>query len=101
MDLLIVGAGAMGRWFAGVVDADIAFADVDLTAAEDAADTLGGRAVPLAGEERFDVVCLAVPMDVVTSAVESQAHRASDAIVVLSGVMRDPVAAMADHAPDR
>ncbi|MFC6726229.1 prephenate dehydrogenase, partial [Halobium palmae] len=29
MNLLVVGAGAMGRWVARTVDADVAFADVD------------------------------------------------------------------------
>lgn len=101
MDLLIVGAGAMGRWFAGLVEADLAFADVDRTAAEDAAAALGGRAVALEGEERFDVVCLAVPMDAVSTAVAAQAPRSTGAVVDLSGVMAGPVTAMAEHAPDR
>lgn len=101
MDLLIVGAGAMGRWFAGLVEADLAFADVDRTAAEDAAAALGGRAVALEGEERFDVVCLAVPMDAVSTAVAGQAPRSTGAVVDLSGVMAGPVTAMAEHAPGR
>ena len=100
MDLLIVGAGAMGRWFGDIVEADLAFADVDREAAEAAAASHGGRVVALDGEDTFDVVCLAVPMDAVRSAVAAQAPRATGALVDLSGVMADPVAAMAEHASD-
>jgi prephenate dehydrogenase len=49
MDLLVVGAGEMGRWLAGVVaddrDVTVAFADADPAAARAAAGTVGGDAV--------------------------------------------------------
>ncbi|NKE35625.1 prephenate dehydrogenase, partial [Natronococcus sp. JC468] len=61
MDVLIVGAGAMGTWFGEAVDADVAFADVDPAAAAAAADAVGGEAVPLGGDATYDVVCIAVP----------------------------------------
>lgn len=101
MELLIVGAGAMGRWFAAAVDEQVAFADVDPVAAERAAADTGGRVVPLDGEERFDAVCVAVPMTVTPEAIAAHAPKARQAVCDLSGVMGPPVAAMAEHAPDR
>lgn len=100
MEVLIVGAGAMGRWFAEVVDAPVAFADVDPAAAEAAAERVGGRTVPLDGEERFQAVCVAVPIPEVEATVEAQAPRATDAMVDLSGTMAGPLAAMREHASD-
>ncbi|KTG08057.1 prephenate dehydrogenase/arogenate dehydrogenase family protein [Haloferax profundi] len=101
MKLLVVGAGAMGRWFGSTVDADLAFADADPEAAVAAADELGGRAVPLDGDEVFDVVCLAVPMALAPDAVEANAHRAEEAMCDVTGAMATPVAAMREHLPDR
>ena len=52
MDTLVVGAGAMGRWFGGcLADADegtVAFADRDPAVAADAADAIdaGASAYP-------------------------------------------------------
>lgn len=100
MEILVVGAGDMGRWFGRTVGAPVAFADVDREAAEAAATEVDGRAVPLGGDERFDVVCVAVPMRLTESAIAEHATRASEALVDLSGVMAGPVSAMAEHAPD-
>ncbi|MDZ7702665.1 MAG: prephenate dehydrogenase [Halobacteriales archaeon] len=99
MELLVVGAGAVGRWFAGLADAEVAFADVDPAAAEAAAEAIGGRAVPLEGEGRFDAVAVAVPLPAAVDAIAAQAHRAEAAVVDLTGTMTEPVAAMAEHAP--
>ncbi len=101
MELLVVGAGAVGRWFAGAVDADVAFADVDVATAEAAADAVAGRAVPLEGAERFDAVAVAVPLPLAAGAIAAQAVRAERAVLDLAGAMVEPVAAMAEHAPDR
>lgn len=104
MEILIVGAGEMGRWFADAVDAagvDVAFADRDPEVAATAAAAVGGRAVALDGEETFEAVCVAVPMDAATAVVEAVAPRASEAILDVTGTMADPVAAMAAAAPDR
>jgi len=103
MEVLVVGAGAMGRWFGGAVAdvADVAFADVDPEAAAAAAAAVGGRAVALEGDERFDAVCLAVPLPAVGAAVEAHAGRAERALVDVAGVMAEPVAAMAAAATDR
>ena len=101
MDVLIVGAGAMGTWLGRATDASVSFADVDPDAAAAAADAVGDRAgiAPLEGEGGYDVVCLAVPMTHVVDAVETHADRAERAIVDVSGVMEPPLEAMAEHAP--
>ena len=101
MEVLVVGAGAMGRWFADAVDAATAFADVDRDAAVAAAEETGGRAVRLDGDESYDAVCIAVPISVGEAAIAEHAPRADSALVDVTGVMTGPVAAMAEHAPDR
>ncbi len=97
----------MGRWAGRTLASsrastfDVAFADRDPAAASDAADAAGARAVALDTAETFGVVCLAVPISAVTEAVAAHAGRASRAMVDVTGVMADPVAAMRDHLPDR
>ena len=106
MQLLVVGAGEMGRWFARHSGADaVAFADRDPAAAEAAVEALDGavpaRRVPLETDERFDVVCLAVPMAAVPDAVAEHAEKATEAVVDVSGEMRDSVDALEAHAGGR
>lgn len=103
MDLLVVGAGEMGRWFARTVSpvADVAFADRDRSAAGAAAEAVGGRAVALDGPERFEAVCVAVPMAAAPEAVRTHADRAAAAVVDVAGVMEPPLSAMREHAPAR
>ena len=106
MQLLVVGAGEMGRWFARHSGADaVAFADRDPATARAAAAETGdanatdrARAVALDTAETFDVVCLAVPMSATPAAIETHAGRASEAVVDVSGEMRDAVAALRTHA---
>jgi prephenate dehydrogenase len=121
MDLLVVGAGEMGRWFArtladGLAEPPtVAFADRDAQTARAAAAAVGdsgdsddgasdesvdARAVATDTDERFDVVAFAVPIPAVSDAVGTHADRAERALVDLSGEMRDSVAAMAAAAPD-
>lgn len=100
MDLLVVGAGEVGRWFAATVDADTAFTDRDPVVARDAAAAIGGRAVPLDGDEQFDAVCVAVPIPVAADTVREHACRADEAILDVTGVMEPVLAAMRDAAPD-
>ena len=100
MQVLIVGAGAMGRWLADGVGGDVAFADADPAAAEAAATEIGGRAVALDAEEQFETVVIAVPMDAAVDAIAAHATKATGAIVDLAGVMAGPTEAMATHAPD-
>ncbi len=52
-------------------DAAVAFTDVDQSAAEAAANAVGGRAVASDAAETFDVVCIAVPMPVAETASTS------------------------------
>jgi prephenate dehydrogenase len=103
MDVLVVGAGTMGRWFAecaGDAGWTVAFADADEETARDAAAALDARVADLASERPFDVVCLAVPMSVVETAIREQGGRARAAVLDVSGVMDGPTAAMAAVAPD-
>ncbi|MDS0221151.1 prephenate dehydrogenase/arogenate dehydrogenase family protein [Haloarcula sp. S1AR25-5A] len=104
MNVLVVGAGAMGRWFARTVrahaDASVAFTDVDPAAAEAAADAVGGRAVASDATETFDVVCIAVPMPVAETAIDEFAPLAADAIVDVTGSMAGPIAAMRAAMPE-
>lgn len=105
MNVLVVGAGSMGRWFARTLreeaDASVAFTDTDTDAASRAASVVGGRSVPTDSDARFDVVCLAVPMPVARIAIEEYAPLATDAVVDVTGSMTEPLAAMATTAPDR
>ncbi|MCU4924980.1 prephenate dehydrogenase [Halobacteria archaeon AArc-dxtr1] len=103
MDVLIVGAGAMGTWFGDAVEATVAYADVDPDAAIAAAEATDGHAVALTEDDdrRYDAVCLAVPMGAVADAIEAYAHRAEGAVLDVSGVMEPALEAMATHAPDQ
>ena len=108
MDLLVVGAGEIGRWVADTVaaddapvDASVAFADREPAVAGDAAADRDARTVDADGDSTHDAVCLAVPMSAVPAAVEAYAPRAEEAIVDVSGEMTDALAAMREHAPDR
>jgi prephenate dehydrogenase len=104
MDVLIVGAGDVGRWFAGVVGpraGRVTFADADPAVATAAAETTGDETAQLDGDSRFDLVAVAVPLPVASEAVERHAPRARAAVVDLAGAMEAPLAAMARAAPDR
>ncbi|WP_248897356.1 prephenate dehydrogenase/arogenate dehydrogenase family protein [Haloplanus halobius] len=101
MDLLVVGAGEMGRWVARTVARPVALADIDAAAAERAADDIDGvRAVPTDTTETFDAVCLAVPISAVADAIDRYAPRAERAMCDVTGVMAAPVDAMRDALPD-
>ncbi|QZP38142.1 prephenate dehydrogenase/arogenate dehydrogenase family protein [Halobaculum magnesiiphilum] len=103
MKLLVVGAGEMGRWAARTlrpVSERVALADTNPQTAMDAAeDVVDGRVVPVDTDESFDCVVLAVPIPVVADAVAKYADNAAGgALVDVSGVMAEPLSAMADHA---
>lgn len=103
MQLLVVGAGTMGRWFARAVSESVdavTFADSDASAAAEAAEALDG-AVLAEADDDFDVVCVAVPMPAVEAAIAEYAGYATDAVVDVSGVMAPVIDTMAEHAADR
>ncbi|ELY94866.1 prephenate dehydrogenase [Natrialba chahannaoensis JCM 10990] len=120
MNVLIVGAGSMGRWFGTAIgsEATITYADVDREAAAAAAEATGGSVTTLdansgrdgddnsndtdvqAGQDTYDAVCLAVPMAHITDAIAEQFSRTDHAVIDVSGVMAPPLAAMREHAPD-
>lgn len=107
METLVVGAGAVGRWFAACSPDDVAFADIEQGVAEEAAEqahrTPGrvGRAVPLDTEESFGVICIAVPLPDASAAIRRHAPRAQTAVIDLTGQMVDPLETMASVAPAR
>jgi prephenate dehydrogenase len=106
MELLVVGAGEMGRWFARHSGADaVAFADLDPAVAREAAAAVDpgveATSVPPGTDERFDAVCLAVPMSAIPDAIAEHAPKAREAVVDVSGEMRGPVAALERYASDR
>lgn len=96
----------MGRWFAGALDAGatdrvtVAFADAESDAASEAAAACGGRAVPLDADERFDAVCIAVPIPAATDAIAAHAEQATHAVIDVTGSAEEPVAAMREYALD-
>ncbi|AHF99032.1 prephenate dehydrogenase [Halostagnicola larsenii XH-48] len=100
MDVLIVGGGSMGTWFGSAVDATVAYTDIDPDAAISAAEATNGQVANLESEERYDAVCLAVPMDHVAEAIAEYAPLAERAILDVSGVMAAPIEAMDAYATD-
>lgn len=100
MNVLVVGAGEMGRWFGGCLGGSVAYADRDRDSAEWAATATDGRAVDIDTDERFDAVCLAVPIAATEEAIATHTERATRAVLDVTGVMGTAVAAMREHAPD-
>lgn len=117
MEVLLVGAGDMGRWFAQTLAAN---SDVLLAGADDAtleflicdtvqsvAETTAAsidapaRTVPLDDDQPVELVCIAVPISATADAIEAHAGQATEAIVDLTGVMATPLEAMAEFAPER
>lgn len=103
MDVLVVGAGDVGRWFGALADAPVTFADVDENRAAAAAESLDSRAgsVPLDTEESFGLVAVAVPLGAAADAIERHAANAERAVVDFTGAMEPALRAMATSAPAR
>lgn len=104
MRVLVVGAGTMGRWLGGLVDATVAFADADPAAADHAAAAIDDAETapldPPEDETTYDLVCVAVPMTAAADALRTHAGRADRAVADVTGEMAAPVAAMREHAPE-
>jgi prephenate dehydrogenase len=99
MDVLIVGAGAVGRWVGDLVDGTVAYADADRSVAESAAaETSEATVADISGAEPYDVVAVAVPMRAATSVIRDQADRAEGAVIDFTGSMDAPLEAMAEVA---
>jgi prephenate dehydrogenase len=103
MNVLVVGAGTMGQWLGRVLaeasqSTTLAVTDADAAIAREAADRLDCR-VHDDDTETYDLVCLAVPMPAVEDAIAAYAPLAERAVVDVTGTMREPLAAMAEHAP--
>lgn len=112
MDVLVVGAGAMGRWLGAVFasldspttgqqSVSVTYYDRDSSVAEQAAAETGGRALASLDETLFDVVGIAVPIPAVSDAIASHAGRARRAVLDVSGVMAGPAAALETHTTDQ
>jgi len=106
MDILVVGAGAMGQWMGQALrkdsphQPDIAFTDTDETAAERAADAVGGRSVATDTAETFDGVCIAVPIPAARAAIAEYADQTARAMFDVTGTMTGPLEAMREHTPE-
>lgn len=104
MDVLVVGAGDIGRWFARVLTESapepvaLAFADADEAAAADAAGAFDATTVASPGETRHDLVCVAVPIPAAADAIEHWAPAGTAAMVDVTGTMQAPIEAMRQHA---
>lgn len=107
MDTLVVGAGAMGRWFGRALRADgpastsVTYVDTDEDAAHRAAEEIGGETTSTTEPGEFSLVCIAVPIPAAASAIEAYSPAARDAILDLTGTMAEPVEAMREHAPEK
>jgi len=107
MDTLVVGAGAMGRWFArtlagATVTVTVTFADRDPATARAAADAVDARVLDADDPGEYDLVCVAVPIPAAVDAVAAHADRLrpDGALVDVVGVMAPVVAAGREHAPE-
>ncbi len=97
MEVLIVGAGAIGRWFGSMMDTPV-FTDIDHEQAVSAAQSVGGDQQDIDIIDAFEVVCIAVPMPVSREAIAQFSSQATTAIIDLTGSMTGPLAAMREHA---
>lgn len=105
MDVLLVGAGAMGRWLGTVISeadstAGIFVLDTDPESAQETAEALDGQAVTPDTAPTVDLACVAVPIPAAEEAIETYSQYADEAIIDVTGTMAGPVAAMTEHAPD-
>jgi len=107
MELLVVGAGAMGRWLARALREDgppslqLSVCDVDGEAAREAAEALDAETVAPGTDDTFEAVCVAVPIPAAGEAIATYGGQAERAVFDVTGTMAEPVAAMRRHAPNR
>jgi len=98
METLLVGAGSMGRWAGGVLaemDATLAVFDTDLEAARETATALDGRVADPGPDDRFETVCVAVPIPATPEAIATHGPRATEFVFDVAGTMSGPAEALA------
>jgi prephenate dehydrogenase len=106
MEILIVGAGAMGTWIGRVLrqefeqSVSVVYHDANPENEMTAADTVDGQRLEHSETESFDVVCIAVPIPATEETIAKFASRADNLVFDVTGTMAEPVEAMAQHAPD-
>ncbi len=107
MELLVVGAGAMGRWLARALGEDgppslqLSVLDTDPETAREAAESLDAERVAPGTDDTFEAVCVAVPIPAAEAAIATYGGQAERAVFDVTGTMAEPVAAMRRHAPNR
>jgi prephenate dehydrogenase len=102
MEILIVGSGTMGRWFGECMAPThgVTFTDADPEVAARAAAAVEGAVASPPQRDRFELVCLAVPIGAVGEAIERHGPKAERALVDVSGVMATPLAEMRAVGPE-
>ena len=98
MDVLVVGAGQMGRWLGSTLDpiASITYLDRDEEIAAEAAAM--GAATAVTAGIAVDVVAIAVPISATSSVLEAYAPFAREAIIDVTGQMQSPLSVMREVA---
>lgn len=94
MDVLVVGgAGGMGEWFRGFFESQGWSVDVNDPDAEES--------VPLTDAGNYDLVLVAVPIDVTPEVIREVAPQMRDGLLMdVTSVKQGPVEAMREHAPE-
>lgn len=102
MQVAIIGAGAMGTWFAEVTAGwlDPMFVDPDEDRAVAVANRFDAQSGTLEEHGSIDVVCTAVPLRKTERILKEYAPYAERAVIDLSGEMRTPLDAMRTAVPD-
>lgn len=100
MELLILGAGTMGRWVGRLGFDTVTFVDTDHEAAVTAAEAIPNAQSARTPDGSYDLACVAVPMSAAGTAIESLSNVEAAAVVDVTGVMSAPLDALATHHPD-
>lgn len=104
MEVLVVGAGEMGRWFGELVeskdDFTVTFLDADVQTARTAASEIDADVAEVGTERPVDIVVVAVPIPATQEAIETYAPLASRAVVDVTGTMNEPLETMERVVPD-
>jgi prephenate dehydrogenase len=96
MELLVIGAGVMGRWLGRTLEpiASVTYLDRDRRRAEEAA--AAGAATATTTGQSTDVVAIAVPISATEAAIATYAPLAREGVFDVTGRMQEPLSAMRD-----